>query len=72
MNTTSTLRAIIISVALVAILASTLPGMGAEQPGKIKVLRVTGDDAQPAHDWREVSQALRETLISSGRFDVRI
>lgn len=72
MNTTSTLRAIIISVALLAVLAFTLPGTAAEQPGKIKVLLVTGDDAQPSHNWREVSQALRETLISSGRFDVRI
>jgi len=55
----------IISLALVAALAFALPGTAAEQPGKIKVLLVTGDDVQPAHNWREVSQALRETLMAS-------
>ena len=72
MNTTLTLRAIIISLALVAALASALPGTAAEPPAKIKVLLVTGDDVQPAHNWRDVSQALRETLLSSGKFDVRV
>ena len=72
MNTSSTLGLTIISVVLLVTLAATLPGAAAEPPGKIKVLLVTGDDVQPAHNWREVSQALRETLISSGRFDVRI
>ncbi len=41
----------------------------AEQPPKIKVLLVTGDDVA-VHPWREVSQAVREILISSGKFDV--
>jgi type 1 glutamine amidotransferase len=59
-------------VALLPVLASTLSCNAAEQPGKIKVLLVTGDDVQPAHNWREVSQALRETLLSNGKFDVRI
>jgi type 1 glutamine amidotransferase len=72
MNTSSTLGLTIISVALVAGLASALPGTAAESPGKIKVLLVTGDDVQPAHNWREVSQALRETLIAGGQFEVRV
>ena len=72
MNVSSTLGLTIISLALVAGLASALPGTAAEPPGKIKVLLVTGDDAQPAHNWREVSQALRETLVTGGQFEVRI
>ena len=39
---------------------------------QIKVLLVTGDDVEPAHNWREVSQALRGVLSSTGKFDVRI
>jgi type 1 glutamine amidotransferase len=72
MNASSTLGLTIISLVLLATLAPTLPGSAAEPPSKINVLLVTGDDVQPAHNWREVSQALRETLISSGKFDVRI
>ena len=72
MNTSPTLGLSIISLALVAGLASALPGKAAEPPGKIKVLLVTGDDVQPAHNWREVSQALRETLLAGGQFEVRV
>ena len=60
------------SLALVAALGSARHSTAAGQPGKIKVLLVTGDDVQPAHNWREVSQALRETLVSNGKFDVRV
>ena len=72
MNTTFTLRAIIISLAALSVLTATLPCSAAEQPGKIKVLLVTGDDVQPVHNWHDVAQALRETLLSSGKFDVRV
>jgi len=72
MNRNTTLGSTIISLALVATLASALPGAAAEPAGKIKVLLVTGDDVEPAHNWREVSQALRETLVACGRFDVRV
>lgn len=72
MNTTLTLKAIMISLAGLAVLASTLSCNAAEQPGKIKVLLVTGDDVQPVHNWHDVAQALRDTLLSSGKFDVRI
>jgi type 1 glutamine amidotransferase len=37
---------------------------------KLKVLLVTGDDVVPAHNWRETSQATREVLAASGKFDV--
>ena len=70
MKLSSTLPAI--KLALVATLAFTLAGWSAEGPGKIKVLLVTGDDVTPAHNWRAVSQAIRETLLTSGKFDVRV
>ena len=72
MNMTLTPRIIIVSLALVAALASALPSAAAEPASKIKVLLVTGDDVMPAHDWHQVSQALRETLASSGKFEVRV
>jgi uncharacterized protein len=72
MNRNATLGLTIISLALAAIMASAPHSTAAEQPSRIKVLLVTGDDVQPAHNWHEVSQALRETLISSSKFDVRV
>src|SRR5208282_3652792 len=72
MRTSSILRIAIAGLVLVTGLTCTQPGFAAETPAKIKVLLVTGDDVQPAHNWREVSQALRETLLASGRFDVRV
>lgn len=44
----------------------------AESPAKIQVLLVTGDDIAPYHDWREISEATREVLVNSGKFDVRV
>ena len=73
MKTSSTLGWTILSLLLVtAALAFALPGYAAEAPAKIRVLLVTGDDVQPAHNWREVSQAIRDTLVASGKFDVRV
>ena len=40
-------------------------------PAKIKVLLVSGDDVG-AHKWREISEATRTVLVSSGKFDVRV
>ena len=62
----------VLSLALLATLAFTMPAKAADSPRKIQVLLVTGDDVQPAHDWREVSQANRELLVASGKFDVRV
>ncbi len=39
---------------------------------KIRVLLVTGSDIAPYHDWRENSEATREVLVDSGRFEVRV
>ena len=72
MKISSTLSLGITGLVLVAGLTSIQPGTAAEAPAKIKVLLVTGDDVQPAHNWREVSQALREILIASDKFDVRV
>jgi uncharacterized protein len=70
MKACSTLLAI--SLILLATAAFTLPASAAEGAGKIKVLLVTGDDVEPAHNWREVSQAIRDILVTSGKFDVRV
>lgn len=43
----------------------------AEAPAKINVLIVTGDDVG-AHPWHEVSQAIRETLLAAGKFNVKV
>ncbi len=40
--------------------------------GKIRVLLVTGDDAAPSHDWKEIAKATTDVLVQSGRFDVKI
>jgi type 1 glutamine amidotransferase len=38
---------------------------------KIKVLLITGDDVN-VHKWQEMSQATRDVLVASGKFDVRV
>ena len=63
---------LVIGLVVLATSTLTLPSSAAEGPAKIKVLLVTGDDVTPAHNWHEVSQAIRETLVSSGKFDVRV
>lgn len=61
---------IALSIGLSLTLPSTLTR--AEEPTKIQVLMVTGDDVAPAHNWREISEATREMLVKTGRFDVRV
>jgi type 1 glutamine amidotransferase len=39
---------------------------------KINVLLVTGDDVTPAHNWPECSQATRDVLVNSGKFEVKV
>lgn len=46
-------------------------GHAAEAAKKIKVLLVTGDDVG-VHPWAEVSQAIKETLVDTKRFEVRV
>lgn len=66
------LHFLLLLTALIASLAfaNSLSAAGAPKP--IQVLIVTGDDVQPAHNWYEVSQAIRETLLTSDRFQVKV
>ena len=57
---------------LLAALALPSPSRAAEAANKLRVLLVTGDDVTPPHNWGEVSQAIKETLVSAGRFEVRV
>ena len=43
----------------------------ADAPKKINALLVTGDDVG-VHPWAEVSQAIKETLLDTKRFEVRV
>lgn len=43
----------------------------APAPKKINVLLITGDDVA-VHPWYEVSQAIRQALVDSGKFQVRV
>ncbi len=72
MNARTTLGIVRLSLALLAALALASAGSGAEPAHKLKVLLVTGDDVEPVHNWSAVSQVLKETLASSGRFEVRV
>jgi len=47
-------------------------GLAADAPKKIQVLLLTGDDVSPAHNWAEVSQAIKETLLAAGNFQVTV
>ena len=63
-----------ISSLLVLCLALTMSiqAPAAEPAAKIETLLVTGDDIGPFHDWRENSEASREALEATGRFEVRV
>ncbi len=66
-----TLGITITVLALLAVGAFTFLGRAADGPKKIRVLLVTGDDVS-VHPWPVVSKAIKETLVSSGRFEVRV
>ena len=72
MNTKTFLKITITSLTLLAALALPTGSNAADAVKKIRVLLVTGDDAAPSHNWAEVSQAIKETLTTTGRFDVRL
>ena len=59
------------SLSILMALSLQPSGEAAEASPKIRVLLVTGDDVA-VHNWAEVSQAIKETLVSSGRFEVRV
>ena len=63
-------------IPLIALVALTLLAITPSSPAapaakKINVLLITGEDVG-VHPWYEVSQAIRETLLASGKFNVRI
>lgn len=53
-----------------AVLMTACLAQAADAP-KIKVLLITGDDVG-AHKWQEMSQATRDVLTESGKFDVKV
>jgi hypothetical protein len=71
MNSKHALSLCLIGLAIAFLTAAPLNSSAAE-PKKLQVLLVTGDDVAPAHNWFEVSQAIRETLVASGKFDVKV
>lgn len=62
---------LLVTFGLICLFPAGNSSQAADSPPKIKVLLVTGDDVS-VHPWREVSQALRELLVSSGKFDVNV
>jgi uncharacterized protein len=72
MSTKKIRKLSLISLTLLAALAPQPRSDAAETTNKIRVLLVTGDDVTPAHDWAAVSQAIKETLVAAGRFEVRL
>jgi hypothetical protein len=64
-----------LSLTLLTVAAAALfvpLSQAAEAAQKIKVLLITGDDVSPAHNWLEVSQATRDILVKSEKFDVKV
>jgi hypothetical protein len=61
----------LIGLVLLATTTSPFTSRAADAPKKINVLLVTGDDVG-VHPWAEVSQAIKETLVDSKRFEVRV
>ena len=62
MNTRTLLHLSVAGLTLLAAVTRQSTGQAAEAAHKIRVLLVTGDDVTPAHNWAEVSQAIKETL----------
>lgn len=71
MHTKNLLGYSLITLTLLATAALPLTSHAAEAAKKINVLLVTGDDVG-VHPWGEVSQAIKETLVDTKRFEVRV
>ncbi len=65
------LKTFLVGLTLSTVLAFQPPTHAAESVHKLRALLVTGDDVN-VHNWAEVSQAIKETLESTGRFEVRV
>jgi len=63
------MRLTVLTVSLLLLGGAVAPDVcGGE---KIQLLLITGDDVK-AHDWKEMSEATREVLANSGKFDVTV
>jgi type 1 glutamine amidotransferase len=71
MNIKIILRISLVSLSFLMALNLEPRGYAADAVVKTHVLLVTGDDVS-VHNWAEVSQAIKETLESTSRFEVRI
>lgn len=65
------MRLIITALLLPTLVAGLLTAHAAEEPAKIRVLLITGDDVG-SHDWLTCAVATREVLLDSGRFTVKV
>lgn len=70
-NHSTKLLHILLGTSMLSALAFSPLGHAAEAVHKSRVLLVTGDDVS-VHNWAEVSQAIKETLEATGRFQVRL
>lgn len=61
-----------LALAAVAVSLQTLTVTAADAQPRIRVLLLTGDDVEPSHNWSEVSQAVKESLLACGKFDVKV
>jgi type 1 glutamine amidotransferase len=63
------MRLTMLAVALLLLGSAAAPeAFGGE---RIQVLLITGDDVK-AHNWKEMSEATREVLVKSDKFDVNV
>ena len=71
MNRRILMRSSLLALLGLSLAVTTPVCLAADAPKPIKVLIVTGDDVG-AHPWQEVSQAIRETLLAAGKFEVKV
>ncbi len=62
----------VLTCVLAVMLAASTGLAGRAGAGTINVLLITGDDIAPYHDWRDISEATRDVLVASERFNVRV
>jgi uncharacterized protein len=66
------MRRSFLTLTAIATLGSALLAAAADTaPAKIRVLLVTGDDVG-SHPWRETTDATRQVLAKSGKFEVKV
>jgi len=63
------LRQVILATVVLALCCGAA---NAEALTPVRVLLIAGDDVAPYHDWRDISEATRDVLVSCPRFDVKV